>query len=393
MGLGNLVRSKGFKNFMSKLYGWGASVVILGALFKINHYPGADYMLIIGLGTESLIFFFSAFEPPFVDPDWSLVYPELAGLYSGTDIDGDLFKKHGKPTEELDDMLAEAKIDQELIDNLGKGLRNLSSSTSQLSDITEAASATSDYIDNIKSASKGAGELSESYVKTSESLNKNKGAVDEHYSNLKDAAENVSGLSSVYSEASDTLKSNLSAADEFSNSVKEASLSANALAQKYNESAAKIQESAEGLNLTGSEAEQYNQQLKKTAENLSALNAIYELQLQGSNENVESNNKLQVTLNQFLNSLSGSIEKTSTYEEQMTALNDLYLKQLQGTDKQVVSTIRLQETLDKFLENLNASIEMTAKYKNGVDELAQNVAALNNVYGNMLSAMNVPKGK
>ena len=377
---------------MSKLYGWGASVVILGALFKINHYPGADIMLIIGLGTESLIFFFSAFEPPFVDPDWSLVYPELAGLYREADVDGVLLKK-GKPTEELDDMLAEAKIDQALIDNLGKGLRNLSSSTSQLSDITEAASATSDYIDNIKSASKGAGELSESYVQTSESLNKDKEAVDEHFSNLKNAAENVSGLSSVYSEASASLKSNLSAADEFSNSVKEASLSADALAQKYNESAAKIQESAENLNLTGSEAQQYNQQLKKTAENLSALNAIYELQLQGSNENVESNNKLQVTLNQFQNSLNGSIEKTSTYQEQMNALNDLYLKQLQGTDKQVVSTIRLQETLDKFLENLNASIEMTAKYKEGVDDLAQNVSALNNVYGNMLSAMNVPKGK
>ena len=392
MGLGNLVRSKGFKNFMSKLYGWGASVVILGALFKINHYPGADMMLIAGLGTESLIFFFSAFEPPFVDPDWSLVYPELAGLYPEAGVDGALLKK-GKPTEELDDMLAEAKIDQDLIDNLGKGLRNLSSSTSQLSDITEAASATSDYIDNIKSASKGAGELSESYVKTSESLNKDKEAVDEHYSNLKDAAGNVSSLSSVYSEASASLKSNLSAADEFSDSVKEATLSANNLALKYNESAAKIQESAENLNFTGSQADQYNQQLKKTAENLSALNAIYELQLQGSNENVESNNKLQVTLNQFLNSLSGSIEKTSTYQEQMTALNDLYLKQLQGTDKQVVSTIRLQETLDKFLENLNASIEMTAKYKDGVDELAQNVAALNNVYGNMLSAMNVPKDK
>ena len=77
----NLVRSKKFKNFMSKLYGWGASVVIVGALFKINHYPGANTMLIIGLSTEALIFFFSAFEPPHVEPDWSLVYPELAGMY------------------------------------------------------------------------------------------------------------------------------------------------------------------------------------------------------------------------------------------------------------------------------------------------------------------------
>ena len=58
MGLNNIVQSKGFRNFMAKLYGLGAAVVILGALFKINHYAGADIMLIIGLGTESLIFFF-----------------------------------------------------------------------------------------------------------------------------------------------------------------------------------------------------------------------------------------------------------------------------------------------------------------------------------------------
>ena len=69
MGLNSMVRSKGFKNFMSKLYGWGASIVILGALFKINHYPGADIMLIVGLGTEAIIFFFSAFEPAYVEPD------------------------------------------------------------------------------------------------------------------------------------------------------------------------------------------------------------------------------------------------------------------------------------------------------------------------------------
>lgn len=64
MGIDSLVRSKGFKNFMAKLYGWGAAVVMIGALFKIEHLPGAGPMLIVGLTTEALIFFFSAFEPP-----------------------------------------------------------------------------------------------------------------------------------------------------------------------------------------------------------------------------------------------------------------------------------------------------------------------------------------
>ena len=56
--------SKGWKNLMAKMYGIGAAVVIVGALFKINHYPYASEMLIIGLGTEAIIFFFSAFEKP-----------------------------------------------------------------------------------------------------------------------------------------------------------------------------------------------------------------------------------------------------------------------------------------------------------------------------------------
>ena len=76
----NVVRSKAYKETSAKLYGLGASVVIIGALFKINHWPGATIMLIIGMGIEALIFFVSAFEPLHVTYDWSLVYPELAGM-------------------------------------------------------------------------------------------------------------------------------------------------------------------------------------------------------------------------------------------------------------------------------------------------------------------------
>ena len=76
----NLVRSKGYKTFMGYLYGWGAAVVIIGALFKIMHWPGANIMLIAGMGTETVIFFLSAFEPPHKEWDWSLVYPELSGM-------------------------------------------------------------------------------------------------------------------------------------------------------------------------------------------------------------------------------------------------------------------------------------------------------------------------
>ena len=92
----NLVRSNGYKNFMSKLYGWGAAVVIIGALFKINHWPGGTIMLIIGMGTETVIFFLSAFEPPHVEFDWTLVYPQLAGIGGGEGLNA--------KTEELENI-------------------------------------------------------------------------------------------------------------------------------------------------------------------------------------------------------------------------------------------------------------------------------------------------
>src|SRR4249920_435179 len=70
-----------FTSIMPKVYGIGAAVVIVGALFKIQHWEGANEMLILGLGTEAIIFFLSAFEPKHAEADWSKVYPELSEDY------------------------------------------------------------------------------------------------------------------------------------------------------------------------------------------------------------------------------------------------------------------------------------------------------------------------
>ena len=78
--MANFFESKLGKNIMAKAYGLGAAVVIIGALFKIMHWPGANEMLIIGMGTEAIIFCISAFEPIHEEWDWSLVHPELAGM-------------------------------------------------------------------------------------------------------------------------------------------------------------------------------------------------------------------------------------------------------------------------------------------------------------------------
>ena len=157
------VNGKRFKNFMSKLYGIGAAVVILGAMFKILHYPGADIMLVVGLTTEAVIFFFSAFEKPHEEYDWTLVYPELAGM---EDPDEEIIRSGNQlsPTQELDKMLEEAKIDGELIESLGSGLRKFGDAATKLNETVDAAAATSEYGEQLTLASKNMESLNALYA-------------------------------------------------------------------------------------------------------------------------------------------------------------------------------------------------------------------------------------
>ena len=149
--------SKQWKNFMAKLYGWGAAIVIIGALFKIEHLPGASLMLIVGLGVEAFIFFMSAFEKPHEEPDWSRVYPQLA--------------TGGKaPTAQLDDMLAKANIDDNLISKLGEGMKHLGEQASKMGEVADASVATKDYSDALVKASNRVDDLSATYEEVSQGL-------------------------------------------------------------------------------------------------------------------------------------------------------------------------------------------------------------------------------
>ena len=109
---------------MSKLYGNGAAVVIVGAMFKIQHWPGADIMLIAGLSTEAIIFGLSAMEPLHAEPNWAVYYPYLLPedeRPEGQDVNA-FPKPHeigggkgsGGTTEMVAEMMEKAKIDQAL---------------------------------------------------------------------------------------------------------------------------------------------------------------------------------------------------------------------------------------------------------------------------------------
>lgn len=263
-----LPKITGFKKILHIVASGGAAVVIVGALFKIMHWPGAPVMLTLGLLIEALIFLLYAFDVPHEEWDWSLPYPELVDM-GGHHHEEEQHEDKGSLTAQLDNMLEQAKIGPELIESLGSSMRSLSDNASKMADISNAHVATNDYVDSVKSATKNVGTLSESYSKAAESLT--------------------------------------------------------------------------ALSVSNDTGVSFGEQLSKVSKNLSALNASYELQLQGSQEHLKA---------------------TSVFYD---GLSDL-------------------------MKNLHDSVDDTKRYKTEIASLSSNLGALNTIYGNMLSAMNFKAG-
>ncbi|CAI8158264.1 MAG: Uncharacterised protein [Flavobacteriales bacterium UBA4585] len=193
------VNGKRFKNFMAKLYGIGAAVVILGALFKIMHWEGANYMLVVGLGTEAVIFLFSAFEKPATDYDWSLVYPELAT--------GDGGERALSVTEQLDTALQDGGIDSALIERLGEGMRSLSETAGSLSGAVDAAGATAAYSEQLNSAASNMENLNALYAVQLENATAQVERQNDVMEKLSGASTNAEGLASQLQNLQGNLES------------------------------------------------------------------------------------------------------------------------------------------------------------------------------------------
>ena len=271
---------------MAKTYGWGATVVLIGAMFKIMHWPFSGPMLVAGLSTEAFIFFSSAFEPLHTEFDWSLVYPELAGLDDGMDDDvvrngGGGNGGSGSALQKFDEMIEKAEITPELFERLGTGLQNMNTTTEKLSDIADVTLVTNEYVDSFKNAANAA-------------------------NNLADVNNTVASKGGDLAVSYEKLTGSMNS---------------------------EFESSTEGN-------KSYGEQLDTMTKNLTALNTVYEMQLEGTNKHVEA-------------------------------------------------TKEMYTGLDEMMTNLHDSVEDTKKYREEISKLGNNLAAMNTVYGNMLSAMNV----
>ena len=257
---------------INNIVSWGASVVIVGLMFKILHWPGSTYFIAGGLTVEALLFLMLGFVREEEEIDWTRAYPELRHDYNGELPQASSRQVSGgagvSNTAALDKMLSDAKIGPELIGSLGEGLRTFGDKVAAISKVTDAGEATMAFTQKVKTATASYDNLSAAFDKAS--------------ANLTEMAN-----------------SNL-------------------------------------------DSKAYHDQVTNLAKNLSALNAVYELELQDSSAHLKSMNKFYQNLSLTMN-------------------------------------------------NFNESLEDSKQFKDEVGRLAKNLSSLNSIYGNMLTAMNQPR--
>tara|TARA_B100000780_G_C21120639_1_gene453877 strand:- start:62 stop:688 length:627 start_codon:yes stop_codon:yes gene_type:complete len=198
-----MAQSKSTKKIFNMAYGIGAAIVILGALFKIQHISigplTGGLMLTIGMAVEALVFAISAFEPIEDDLDWTKVYPELGDAEEeGTGAQGMLSQK-------LDNLLKEAQVDTELMTNLGNSIKSFHTAAEGLSVASESISSTAKYNDQVEIAATQMESLNGLYQVQMENSNKQSelnNSMIENSERLKEQMEslasNLSSLNGVY---------------------------------------------------------------------------------------------------------------------------------------------------------------------------------------------------
>ncbi len=299
MGITELVQSSGWKNFTAKLYGIGASVVIIGALFKIMHWPGAAIALTSGLLIEAIIFFFSAFEPLQEELDWTLVYPELAGMSDPDEIDE--YKEaaiagRNVGLQRFDDLIKESNISEADVKRLGESITAISSTSNTIADITQSSLATKEYFDKMGSAAQNMDKVASAYGSNTEGLN-----------------TQVEALANSYKQTSDLINNKgKEIAEKFANSSANLTAAYEAMSGEVKQEHSQISQSQK----------KFQSQLDELSKNLSELNSSYTTQVEGSKEHLKGTADVYKGLNEMVSSLKASVDETQKYKAEITRLSE-----------------------------------------------------------------------
>ena len=323
MGLAEITHSQKWRKTMNYFYSIGASVVLLGALFKLQHWTGGSFMLMIGMSCEALIFFLSAFEPMVENPDWTRVYPELNPNFEAEEEEEILPVR--VTSGGFDDLLAKAEITPEMLSKLKKGIQDLTNTAKGIAEISSATVATEMYVKNMNNASQSMNTFSE---------------------------VNERATSHVEKSLGDLVNSYESSSKLITGSSKE-------MAESFIESTKKI-----------------NHQLTSTSEKLTV----------SYKEFTDAIHKDISALNENSKVYSGEVSRINTTMSSLNSSYELHLQNVKKLSESAAKSVTDQANLQLMV---NETLEEAKKYRQLTERMNKNLEALNQVYGNMLGAMNI----
>ncbi len=303
MNIGEILKTKRWKVLMGYVYSWGASLVLIGALFKLQHWNHSGIMLTIGLMTEAFIFFLSAFEPPLEIPDWSKVYPELQEDYEFIEQPEEA---QNALKSNIDSLLSSTNITPELLSKIGKSLVDLSNTAAGISEISTATLATDLYIKNLNSASDSMLAFSEINTKANNTLDSSIGELVSSYSNT---AQKIS-------QTGDSLLSKLN--ESSVKFVRQIDESGSKLSDSYSKFSNAMEKGIKDIEVNSSS---YGENLNKLNKNIESLNLNYEKQLKGTSEQIHASAKFFDELNQMNQIIATSAQEMKKYKENAEKLN------------------------------------------------------------------------
>ena len=406
------------KKIMNYAYGIGASIVIIGALFKILHWPAAKVMLTLGMGTEALLFALGAFESPHHEGtkwDWSSIYPDLLPEKSPEELmlEEKAAQKEGKDKELSDrkkkQLEAVAKreevaksVDKSILTATARGLSDadmekwnvsmekISNTADQLSKLATVGDISESYVQKLTVAKDTVEELSNAQEATAEVL---KASSDVMSDNFKTSSEK---LDLAFSTATEVLKDGLSTVtDKFGNNLETASedvkkelssassIAANTLKSSTDSIASALSTSADDFQKTFADA--YSNSANTLTEANQALAEGYRQVTDALSNKLKMIEGATAETGKELQDVSKNLSAINTvYELQLKAINDdLIIKEAQSVTQGAVS-----EQLKLIQDALSSAAKSNVTYRSESEKLTQSISELNAIYGNMLSSLN-----
>jgi gliding motility-associated protein GldL len=279
------------KQKLAAAYSLGASVVIIGAMFKILHLPGSGQMLGIGMSVEAFLFALGIFDQPHKDFDWDKIY-DFEGNSEKNNAGKGINQSQSSNLNQNNSSSSGSSrsvglnysetINDEDVKKLSEGIKNLTQTAQQFSSLSDVIVETDQFVNNIK----GATQVTGAFIKNQDTLNSATGLLATSYQGISDGMEAVEKNTKLYAVKVDTINKNLSSINSIyeiqlkniqaqSEGLTQQTEKVNTVNEELSVIVGDVQKMKSATSIAAVEAENYKTGTTKLAKQIADLNQVY----------------------------------------------------------------------------------------------------------------------